>query len=423
MPGEPAPSLSWDDDPVPTPDWMTEKDWLAWCAASADDEPPEFEDEFTDSCEAEDVIAEADRAAADEAAAAEHIASLGVTAALGAASAARRGPGQPGSERLLPGVCDGPGGGFATGHVLDTAPGGSVLFSHAEKAAGDDALFTGVSDDELMGIIAAADRSEAAGSALKHAAVAALIRRRPGKVAGAWAEFTDQELASVLAESRHAAESMLDLASDLDVKLPGTGELFRAGLITRYKAQIIAAACRPLDAGEARAAEAMVLGRAPGLTPGGLRSAIAQAVMKVHPEKAKKRREDARKDARVEVVPEPSGNAAVEARELPVTDAVAIDQRIGWWARQLRAAGTEGSFDQLRAQAFANLLLARDSRPGHEGGRPPMAGLAGQVTLTIPAATILDLADRPGEFGAFGPIDPWLARDLAAAAAQNPKTS
>ena len=240
---------------------------------------------------------------------------------------------------------------------------------------------------------------------------------------GAWAEFTDQELASVLAESRHAAESMLDLAHDLEHKLPGTSALFRTGLITRYKAQIIATACRPLDPGEARAAEAMVLDRAPGLTPGGLRSAIAHAVMKVSPEKAKKRREDARQHARVEVLPEASGNAAVEARELPVTDAVAIDQRIGWWARQLRAAGIEGSFDQLRAQAFADLLLARDSRPGHAGDRPPVGGVAGQVTLTIPAATIVDLANRPGEFGAFGPIDPWLARDLATAAAQNPTTT
>ncbi|MGD0241060.1 MAG: hypothetical protein ABSB59_12125, partial [Streptosporangiaceae bacterium] len=28
-------------DPVPTPDWMSEDEWLAWCDAAADgDEPP-----------------------------------------------------------------------------------------------------------------------------------------------------------------------------------------------------------------------------------------------------------------------------------------------------------------------------------------------------------------------------------------------
>ena len=35
---------------------------------------------------------------------------------------------------------------------------------------------------------------------------------------------------------------------------------------------------------------------------------------------------------------------------------------------------------------------------------PP--GFAGRVTLTIPATTLLDLADRPGEMAGIGPIDP-----------------
>jgi hypothetical protein len=51
------------------------------------------------------------------------------------------------------------------------------------------------------------------------------------------------------------------------------------------------------------------------------------------------------------------------------------------------------------------------------------AGFAGKITLTIPLATLLGLADRPGEIPGIGPIDPWLARDLARAAAQNPKTT
>jgi len=35
---------------------------------------------------------------------------------------------------------------------------------------------------------------------------------------------------------------------------------------------------------------------------------------------------------------------------------------------------------------------------------PP--GFAGRVTLTIPAVTLLGLADRPGEMAGIGPIDP-----------------
>ena len=41
----------------------------------------------------------------------------------------------------------------------------------------------------------------------------------------------------------------------------------------------------------------------------------------------------------------------------------------------------------------------------------------------MPLGTAAGLADRPGELGGHGPVDPWLARDLANAAAQNPKTT
>jgi hypothetical protein len=51
------------------------------------------------------------------------------------------------------------------------------------------------------------------------------------------------------------------------------------------------------------------------------------------------------------------------------------------------------------------------------------AGFAGRINLTVPATTLLDLAGRPGEISGTGPVDPDLARDLAFAAAANPKTT
>jgi hypothetical protein len=76
--------------------------------------------------------------------------------------------------------------------------------------------------------------------------------------------------------------------------------------------------------------------------------------------------------------------------------------------------------DELRARAYLDLLLGKDSRPHCE---TTAGGFAGRVTLTVPLATLAGLADRPGELPGLGPIDPWLARDLATAAAQNPKTT
>jgi Domain of unknown function (DUF222) len=309
-----------------------------------------------------------------------------------------------------------------------------------------------VSDDELLGVLSAWDRLEAHMAARKLAAVAELYRRNPGndrqpegpgRMPETYAEFIDDELASALAESRAAAGTLLDLARDLAVRLPGTAAALRDGIISRYKAQLIAHATALLDKAESRAAEAAVLDRAGRLTPGGLRAAIARAVMEVAPEKAKKRREAATREARVERWAEDSGNAALMGRELPPDEVLAADQRITAWATELRKAGLEGGMDELRARAYLDLLLGKDSRPRHgnaEGGgdggsggpgpgdsdAPPSAapaGFAGRVTLTVPLATVTGLADRPGELAGLGPIDPWLARDLATAAAANTKST
>jgi hypothetical protein len=177
-----------------------------------------------------------------------------------------------------------------------------------------------------------------------------------------------------------------------------------------------------LDPAEARAAERLVLDRAGRLTPGALRAAIARAVMEVAPKKARKRREVAAKFARVERWAEDSGNAALAGRELPPDEVFAVEQRIAWWAGELKKAGLEGGTDEIRARALLDLLLGVDSRPGYAGAAAP-GGFAGRVTLTVPLTTAAGLADRPGEIPGIGPIDPWLARDLAAAAARNPTTT
>jgi hypothetical protein len=352
--------------------------------------------------------------------------------------------------------------------TLDVQPGCPELAAFADAAAGGEDRFDGVADHELVGLLCAWDRAEAHVAARKLAAVAELIRRRPepgcapqgpARMPAAWDEFTADELAAALGESRGRAEGLLAFAQQLETRLPGTRAALRDGVIGRYKAEIIAYATALLDPAEARAAEALVLDRAGRLTPAGLRAAIARAVMEVAPAKARARREAAARDARVQRWAEDSGNAALMGRELPPAEVLAADQRITAWARQLKAAGLEGSMDELRARAYLDLLLGQDSRPrpdasaasgdagdsvgpadpgdggpgphGPHGPGEPIgspagtvpAGFAGRVTLTVPLATLAGLHDRPGEIPGLGPVDPWLARDLARAAAANPATT
>jgi hypothetical protein len=285
-------------------------------------------------------------------------------------------------------------------------------------------------------LIAAWDRVEAHASARKHLAIAEFIRRQPekgcepedpGGMPERWDEFAADELRVLLAESRATAERMMDRAQSLAQRLPGTMALYRSWRLRQSKVTIIADATALLDDGEAKAAEERVLGRAGRLTPGGLRAAIAQAVMDVAPDKARKRREDAARDARVERWAEDSGNAALMGRELPPAEVLAADQRITAWARELRKGGLDGDMDVLRARAYLDLLLGMDSRP-EPGGGPAQGdvapgGFAVRGTLTVPLSDLTGLAERPGQMSGIGPIDPWLARDLAAAAARNPRTS
>ena len=455
-----------DEDPRLVPPWPAWMDDPAYLAGRDEDPGDVGLGEDPDDAPPPDVdpgelAGEAERITAEEVREAVLLAGAGLTAAVAAdaaAAAGRRGPGMPGSADPVPGVFSSRASGFASGKPLDVAPGCLTLGQFAEVAAGDDDRYPGASDDELAGVICAWDRVEAYASSRKHAAVAELIRRRPApgavvagpaQMPGACDEFAVQELASVLGESRAAAGDIVSLAQELEVNLPGTKAAFRSGILSRRKAMIIAGATALLDPQEARAAEAKVLGRAGTLTPPGLRAAINRAVMEVAPGKAKKRREHAAEKTRVERWAEASGNAGLAGRELPPAQVLAADQRVTAWAKELRKAGLEGGMDALRARAYLDILLGMDSRPlgsradgtrqPQDPARPqdpapapgpggPLAGMippgfAGQVTLTVPEATVTGQADRPGELGGIGPVDPDLARDLAAAAARNPRST
>jgi hypothetical protein len=395
-----------------------------------DEEEPE-EDAAPWDVDLEALIAECRQITAEEAACAARAAQLGLPGGTPVADG-RRGPGQPGSAARRPGESGSRAAGFAAGMLLDTMPGCGALAGFAAEAAGEDDRYAGACDDEVAGAISAWDRVEAYAAARKCAAVAEFIRRRPrpdcplegpAQLPESWDESAGPEVAGVLAESRPAADAMLDIAYHLEVRLPGTKAAFRDGILRQSKVAIIARATAVLDPAEARAAEQLVLDRAGRLTPGALRAAIARAVMEVAPKKARKRREEAAKFARVERWAEDSGNAALMGRELASDEVLAADQRITAWARELKKSGLEGDMDVLRARAFLDLLLGKDSRARENAAESVSGGFASRVTLTVPLTNLTGLADRPGEISGIGPVDPWLARDLANAAAANPKTT
>ena len=124
MPPEPVPAdPGWDEDLAWLDrDPMTAAEREAWLdrLCEQDDDPSDAPEEYWDpeSCvppPGQDELTPGELAEIREAAADEML-------ALDAASTGRRGPGQPGSARVFPGVSDSRAAGFGTGMALGCAP-------------------------------------------------------------------------------------------------------------------------------------------------------------------------------------------------------------------------------------------------------------------------------------------------------------
>src|SRR5437899_413893 len=288
MPPSPVPAdpgwdedLAWlDRDPMTAAEREELLDRI--CEQDGPPEPEEYEDFVPFTAEE---LAGIREAAADELLAAK------------AASTGRRGPGQPGSARVFPGESASRAAAFGPGMTLDGLPGCAGLAVAADAAAGEDGGFGGVSEAELIGVMCGWDRVEAHAHARKLAAIGELARRNPGELD---AEFTRDQVAYALGESRARADSLIGMAHTLPARLPGTKAALEDGTLSRYKAEIIAGATLLLEDEAARAADAEVLDRVARLTPAGLRAAIARAVIAAAPKKARERRETAARDMRVE---------------------------------------------------------------------------------------------------------------------------
>jgi len=315
--------------------------------------------------------------------------------------------------------------GFADGGVADGLPPGVALAGFVSDvwAAGLDQI----SDDQLIGVLQAWRRLTSWTAAGELAAVAELNRRRADEVAAGadphLAEHVGGELAVSLTLTMRGADQLLDFAARLD-RLPCTRAALAAGAIDRAKAYVIADEVSWLDHAHATAVEAAVIGRAPGQTTGQLRASARRAVLAADPAAADRHREKAEKQARVEVWSEPAGTAALAGRDLRSADVIAADKRIDGLARQLKAAGIEGSLGQLRARAYLALLLGQPM-PGllPPGAGPHAAGtdtvgaptgpVAGAVNLTMPLSSFLGASGEPGEVAGFGPVAAADGRALA----------
>jgi len=318
----------------------------------------------------------------------------------------------------------GDGGGFAAGGVADRLPPGSVLAGFAADAW---AGLGRISDDELIGVMRAARRLASWAAAMELAAIGDLWRRRVAEEeigdTGA-ASHANDEIAAALTLTGRAGDRVLDLAIALR-RLPLTSQALAAGNIDLPRAMVIADEVTGLDDEHAAAVEQAITSSAPGQTTGQLRAAARRAVMTADPSAARRHKERAQQDARVERWAEHAGTAALAGRDLPPASVLAADQNLTALAKQLKAAGVPGTMDTLRAEAFLALLtgtsvgspLLRNLSPSRESADtgeptatvdrfdPAMAGLlGGSGPPTSPAdPAVPRTTHHPGPSGTVNP--------------------
>ena len=264
---------------------------------------------------------------------------------------------------------------------------GAALTALADRACGPAVLGT-LTDDQLLGVVAAGRRLAGHAAWIWQAAVAEFAARRrepdPGKATPlGFTLFAPDELAPELAVTANSAELLMAQSRDAARRLPASFALLRDGKITEFPMKIIAESAQCLSDQDAAEADRLIAAPAPGLTPAQLRRLCARIVMMIDPDAARRRRETAAREARVTRFQEYSGNAAISGRELPPDEVLAASQHIDATARALRAAGVPGTLQHLRSLVYLDLLqgtdpLARLTAPARQPGTADQPGTTAQ---------------------------------------------
>ncbi|GAA1223040.1 HNH endonuclease signature motif containing protein [Prauserella halophila] len=218
-----------------------------------------------------------------------------------------------------------------------------------------------------------------------------------------------EELTPELRASPVAVRERIRRSVELARRMPRILEAMRAGELESYAVQRVLKVTAALDDEAARAVDRLLAGKLDGAgatlwQPRNLTRCAARLVEKVDPGGQAGRARRARAERRVELVPGENAVSVVSA-ELPAEVAAACYARIEAMARSLRRGGEQRTWDQLRADVTADLLLGNDP-----GAAPPAAPT--MVHLHLPVDTALSISEQGCELDGYGPVPAVIAREI-----------
>ena len=286
--------------------------------------------------------------------------------------------------------------GFAEDGRADTMAPGPLLTMILGAVAGEDGEgLAGLSDDQLIGFLSGTRRMESRMAWAKMAALAELASRPRRQ------DFAADEVASAFNVTWLSAAGEIDYVRTVKRRLPVTFAALGAGKLHTVHVKIIEDATGILSDEHAAIADKELAEAAQSKTYGELRRAATRLVLKLDAEAVRKRKEEARRTARVRAFREESGNAGITGREMPSAEVLASMQHVEDRARALRDAGVPGTWEELKVRATLDLLQERGSRPAADAG--PAVGA--NITITVPRTAMDGDAGPPGEVAGFGIID------------------
>lgn len=350
---------------------------------------------------------------------------------------------------------------------LESLPGRAELARALESVQLDE-----IGAYELVEFVAACQRMSSAMDALQASAASELscrVEMRPAE--GVRTEsmttgrITELEVGARLT-SEDQAGRLVSRAMLICEQLEETYALWRSGVLSTEKVDVMVSKLAHVDTELAREVEARVLPGAVNRTPASLRRQITRLLHKLAPEPAKKRHEEKKAERFARITPAPDGMAWLEAY-LTAEDAAAVKATLDAGAATLKrhddafeagvsgkgtagnpassggnpgtgsfadgagfaegAGSSEGvahrrTVGNRRADVLAALAWAALSTGWIGGcdcgsigfGLSSVRGRPVSVNVTVPLSSLLGESEDPGDLAGFGPITAESARRLAA---------
>ncbi len=268
--------------------------------------------------------------------------------------------------------------------------------------------FASLDDDETIEYLKAASRVAAWAESRRIGAMHRFTEHRPnmGDEPGnseAFSRYATAEIAAPLSISPGSARGQLGRSWFIYTILPGTYTALAEGRISAAHAQKIQLNCPP-GAEAALRYETELLDLLDGLSPAQLDKQAMRVSNDINPTSLEERHQVVRASRNISFTPQPDAMIEIYAY-LPAVEATAIEDSLEHIARTMQGPDEARTLAQLKADAFTNLLLGKQT-----SGEP---GPRAEVLLTIPALTLTGHSEQPGDLEGYGPIPPSIARQIA----------